>query len=48
MARMMSGAKFDDQVDAMSQGLSYLREHLDEPGIIAYYRMQAGRLGLVR
>jgi predicted phage terminase large subunit-like protein len=39
-------AKFDDQVDAMSQGLTYLREHLDEPGIITYYRMEAQRLGL--
>lgn len=39
-------AKFDDQVDAMSQGLTYLREHLDEPGIITYYRREVERLGL--
>ncbi|MGA3209545.1 MAG: phage terminase large subunit [Syntrophales bacterium] len=30
--------KFNDQVDAISQGLAYLRERLDEPGFIAYYR----------
>jgi hypothetical protein len=39
-------AKFDDQVDAMSQALTYLREHMDEPGILAYYRMEAQKLGL--
>ena len=31
--------KFNDQVDAISQGLAYLRERLDEPGWIAYYRL---------
>lgn len=35
-------AKFDDQVDAMSQGLSYLREHLVEPAILTYYRQEFG------
>ena len=31
--------KFDDQVDAISQGLGYLRERLDEPGgMYAYMR----------
>ena len=30
--------KFDDQVDAVIQGLAYLRERLDEPGLITYYR----------
>ena len=40
-------AKFDDQVDAMSQGLSYLREHLDEPALLTYYRREAEKLGLV-
>ena len=39
--------KFDDQVDAMSQGLNYLREHLDEPLIITFYRNEVTRLGLV-
>jgi predicted phage terminase large subunit-like protein len=38
-------AKFDDQVDAMSQALTYSREHLDEPGILAYYRMEAEKRG---
>jgi predicted phage terminase large subunit-like protein len=32
--------KFDDQVDAISQGLAYLRERLDEPGFIAYMRQE--------
>lgn len=39
-------AKFDDQVDAISQGLTYLREHLDEPGIITYFRQEVERLRL--
>ncbi|MFT7229064.1 MAG: putative phage terminase large subunit-like protein [Methylophilaceae bacterium] len=30
-------AKFDNQVDAMIQGLSYLREHLKEPGLLTFY-----------
>lgn len=41
-------AKFDDQVDAMSQGLSYLREHLDEPALLTYYREEAEKLGLMK
>lgn len=39
-------AKFDDQVDAISQGLTYLREHLDESGLVAYYRLEVEKLGL--
>lgn len=39
-------AKFDDQVDAMSQALTYIREYLDEPGILAYMRMEAEKRGL--
>lgn len=39
-------AKFDDQVDAMSQGLSYLREHLNEPGLLTFYKREAERLGI--
>jgi len=31
-------AKHDDQVDAISQALTFLRERLDEPGLIRYYR----------
>lgn len=33
-------AKHDDQVDALTQGLSHMRERLEEPGIIGYYRGQ--------
>lgn len=40
-------AKFDDQVDAMSQGLTYLREHLDEPVMIAYYKLMNESLSLL-
>jgi predicted phage terminase large subunit-like protein len=36
-------AKFDDQVDAISQALTYLRERLDEPGLITYYRELANQ-----
>lgn len=36
-------AKHDDQVDAMTQGL-YMRERLEEPGIIAFYRMEVERM----
>jgi predicted phage terminase large subunit-like protein len=39
-------AKFDDQVDAMSQALTYIREYLDEPGFLAYMRMEAEKRGL--
>ncbi len=41
-------AKFDDQVDALSQGLSYLRTHLDEPALLTYYRQEAEKMGLVK
>ncbi len=37
-------AKFDDLVDAMSQGLSYLREHLNEPALLTYYRQEFEKL----
>lgn len=37
-------AKHDDQVDAISQALTFLRERLDEPGLIAYYRQEAERM----
>jgi len=39
-------AKFDDQVDAMSQGLAYMRDRLDEPNMIAYMREEAEKRGL--
>ncbi len=32
--------KFYDQVDATTQALDYLQERMDEPGLIAYYRME--------
>lgn len=35
---------YDDQVDAICQGLIYLRDRLDEPGIWTYYREEAERL----
>jgi predicted phage terminase large subunit-like protein len=31
--------KHDDQVDSTTQALAMIREEMDEPGIIAYYRM---------
>lgn len=37
-------AKHDDQVDALTQGLIYMRERLEEPGIIAFYRMEWERM----
>lgn len=37
-------SKFDDQVDAMSQALCYMRERLDEPGLITFYRMEVERM----
>jgi predicted phage terminase large subunit-like protein len=39
-------AKFDDQVDAMSQALTYIREYLDEPSFLTYMRQQAEKSGL--
>lgn len=33
--------KFDDQVDSTSQALKYMKERLEEPGILAYMRMQS-------
>jgi predicted phage terminase large subunit-like protein len=33
--------KFDDQVDATSQALAYLKNWLDEPAVLTYYRDQA-------
>lgn len=33
--------RHDDQVDAMSQALSWIVEHSAEPGLLAYYRMLA-------
>ena len=38
-------AKFDDQVDAMSQALTYIREYLDEPSFITYMRQEVERRG---
>ncbi len=37
-------AKFDDQVDATTQALDYLQERMDEPGLLAYYRMEVERM----
>ena len=37
-------AKHDDQVDALTQGLSHMRERLEEPGIFAYYREEVEKL----
>lgn len=34
-------AKFDDQVDSTAQALAWIAEEGREPGILAYYRMQA-------
>ncbi len=39
-------AKFDDQVDAMSQALTYIREFLDEPSFITYMRQEAEKRGI--
>lgn len=33
-------AKHDDQVDAISQALGFMRERLEEPGMLTYMRMQ--------
>lgn len=39
-------AKFDDQVDAVSQALTYLRDRLDEPGMLTYMREEVERMRL--
>ncbi len=36
--------KHDDQVDAMTQALGFMRTRLDEPGIIGFYRMEYERM----
>ena len=36
-------AKYDDQADSTSQALSWLKQAPAEPGIITYYRVEAGR-----
>lgn len=41
-------AKYDDQVDAISQALTYLREYLDEPGFLTYYRLEAEKRGFIK
>jgi predicted phage terminase large subunit-like protein len=33
-------SRFADQVDATTQALDYLQERMDEPGLLAYYRME--------
>lgn len=37
-------SRFCDQVDATTQALDYLQERMDEPGLIAYYRMEHERM----
>ncbi len=37
---------FDDQVDSTSQALAWITTEGFEPGIIAFYRMEAERLGI--
>ncbi len=37
-------SKFSDQVDATTQALEYLQERMDEPGLIAYYRMEVEKM----
>lgn len=39
-------AKHDDQVDALTQGLAYMRERLEEPGIFTFYREEVAKLNL--
>ena len=36
--------KHDDQVDAMTQALGFMRERLDEPALITYYREEVERM----
>jgi hypothetical protein len=31
--------KHDDEVDSITQGLALIREEIDEPEVIGYYRM---------
>lgn len=37
-------SRFADQVDATTQALDYLQERMDEPGLIAYYRMEVEKM----
>ncbi len=37
-------SRFCDQVDATTQALDFLQERMDEPGLIAYYRMEHERM----
>ncbi len=37
-------SRFADQVDATTQALDYLQERMDEPGLLAYYRMEFEKL----
>ncbi len=39
-------AKFDDQVDAMTQALDYLQDRMEEPPFFGYMRMESERMGL--
>ena len=36
--------KFDDQVDAIGQGLTFMRERLEEPGLLGFYRIEYEKL----
>ena len=36
--------KFDDQVDSTSQALKYMKERLEEPGLLTYYRQEAEQM----
>jgi predicted phage terminase large subunit-like protein len=37
--------QFDDQVDSTSQALADIQEHLQEPGLLGFYRMWAEQVG---
>jgi len=37
-------AKHDDQVDALTQAMGFMRESLEEPGMLAYMRMEVERM----
>ncbi len=37
-------SRFCDQVDATTQALDFLQERMDEPGLIAYYRMEVEKM----
>lgn len=39
-------AKYDDQVDSTAQALKWITGEGREPGLLAYYRMEAERLGI--